>query len=249
MTDTELIESTKIRMIAAECALRNLTGSAASVMPIPGTERVIATGTKAEIAKLLGGAAPTVAGLESLTEQVRASLRRAYNLGQTYWQQADSEYISQHRKADVTAGCFVELIDATVADVERWAASHAGAVAAPDDREKLLRTALDAAAKWADAEHLHARDIGRGGRGMLNKSERAEKVARTAIEALATPSTAAVRADEDVERDLGLPELADEFFAFGNLGGRFTLSWRECLRLYEAMTNTPAADSGNRSEG
>ena len=55
-----LIEHTKIRMIAGECLLRNLTGSAASVIPIPGTERVIATGTKDEIAKLLEVATPSV---------------------------------------------------------------------------------------------------------------------------------------------------------------------------------------------
>lgn len=39
-----------------------------------------------------------------------AALRRAFNLGQTYWQQADSEYISQHRKADETFAKFEALI-------------------------------------------------------------------------------------------------------------------------------------------
>lgn len=39
-----------------------------------------------------------------------AALRRAFNLGQTYWQQADSEYTSQHRKADETLARFNALV-------------------------------------------------------------------------------------------------------------------------------------------
>lgn len=38
-----------------------------------------------------------------------ADLKRAFSLGQTYWQQADSEYTSHHRKADVTRQKFDEL--------------------------------------------------------------------------------------------------------------------------------------------
>lgn len=40
---------------------------------------------------------------------VVADLKRAFSLGQTYWQQADSEYTSHHRKADVTRQKFDEL--------------------------------------------------------------------------------------------------------------------------------------------
>lgn len=45
------------------------------------------------------------------------ALRRAYSLGQTYWQQADSEYVSQHKKAATTATKFGKLVDDIVAQV------------------------------------------------------------------------------------------------------------------------------------
>lgn len=42
---------------------------------------------------------------------VRASLKRAFSLGQTYWQQADSESYSQNAKSDVTLAKFNTLVD------------------------------------------------------------------------------------------------------------------------------------------
>ena len=47
--------------------------------------------------------------------ELETALRRAYGLGQQYWQQADSEYISQYQKADATRAKFEELISETVA--------------------------------------------------------------------------------------------------------------------------------------
>lgn len=52
------------------------------------------------------------------SEELRAALKRAYNLGQTYWQQADSEYSSHWKKADVTAATFRQLVDDTVTSFE-----------------------------------------------------------------------------------------------------------------------------------
>jgi len=46
-----------------------------------------------------------------LTEKVRKAMIRAYGLGQTWWQQADSEYASENKKADVTAERFIKLND------------------------------------------------------------------------------------------------------------------------------------------
>ena len=43
------------------------------------------------------------------------ALRKAWQLGQTYWQQADSEYTSYHAKADVTQQKFKTLCDETSA--------------------------------------------------------------------------------------------------------------------------------------
>ena len=51
-------------------------------------------------------------------EALRTALKKAYNLGQIYWQQADSEYTSQHRKADLTEAKFKELLEITVAALE-----------------------------------------------------------------------------------------------------------------------------------
>lgn len=50
---------------------------------------------------------------EDLQDTVSKALRRAWQLGQTYWQQADSEYTSQHRKADETQGKFDTLVEET----------------------------------------------------------------------------------------------------------------------------------------
>ena len=52
------------------------------------------------------------------SEELRTALKRAYNLGQTYWQQADSEYSSHWKKADVTAENFRQLVEDTVASFE-----------------------------------------------------------------------------------------------------------------------------------
>ena len=44
---------------------------------------------------------------------VSLALRKAWQLGQTYWQQADSEFISQQNKSDATWAKFQALIDET----------------------------------------------------------------------------------------------------------------------------------------
>jgi len=45
---------------------------------------------------------------------LKLALKRAFYLGQTYWQQADSEYTSQWKKADVTLASFNQLIENTI---------------------------------------------------------------------------------------------------------------------------------------
>ena len=57
------------------------------------------------------------ATLEDKADAVSKALCRAWQLGQTYWQQADSEYTSQHRKADETQAKFQMLVDETRAAV------------------------------------------------------------------------------------------------------------------------------------
>lgn len=55
--------------------------------------------------------------LEDLADVVSKALHRAYTLGQRYWQQADSDYASEHKKADETAAKFSQLVDDTRASV------------------------------------------------------------------------------------------------------------------------------------
>ena len=57
----------------------------------------------------------TTSGAADLLAMVSKALREAYNLGQRYWQQADSEYISQHKKADDTRAKFLALVEETCA--------------------------------------------------------------------------------------------------------------------------------------
>jgi hypothetical protein len=46
--------------------------------------------------------------------QLRAALKYAFQLGQTYWQQADSESYSENKKSDKTAELFRMFVDDTV---------------------------------------------------------------------------------------------------------------------------------------
>lgn len=48
---------------------------------------------------------------EDLQDYVSIAMRKAWQLGQTYWSQADSDYESQWRKSDVTQQKFQELVD------------------------------------------------------------------------------------------------------------------------------------------
>lgn len=77
---------------------------------------------------------------EDLQDTVSKALRRAWQLGQTYWQQADSEYTSQHRKADETQGKFDALVEETRAALSTAAQPPAltGDMAEPrDDSDRI----------------------------------------------------------------------------------------------------------------
>lgn len=51
---------------------------------------------------------------DDLADLVSKVMRKAWHLGQTYWQQTDSEYMSHWKKADATQAKFGELVDSTV---------------------------------------------------------------------------------------------------------------------------------------
>lgn len=48
---------------------------------------------------------------------IEKALRKAYSLGQRYWQQADSEYVSQNKKASATEAEFYALISSVMAEL------------------------------------------------------------------------------------------------------------------------------------
>ena len=48
-------------------------------------------------------------------DALRLALRRAFSLGQTYWQQADSESYTQNAKSVFTATKFYDLVNETCA--------------------------------------------------------------------------------------------------------------------------------------
>ena len=60
-----------------------------------------------ELRALLGNAADTVS----------IAMRNAWQLGQTYWQQADSDSYKQNAKAGETYACFHRLVGETIAKI------------------------------------------------------------------------------------------------------------------------------------
>jgi hypothetical protein len=109
---------------------------------------------------LSAGASPAAAEKPTgdLTEKVRRAMIRAYGFGQTWWQQADSEYASENKRADVTAGRFIELTDELCAAIPAnlATASQEGAHAAPTrDLAYLIEYIPDAAVR-AEAKRLLA---------------------------------------------------------------------------------------------
>ena len=75
-------------------------------------------------------------GAEDLQDVVSKALRRAWQLGQTYWRQADSDSLADHRRSELTQESFGSLVDETRA-----------ALAAPaqDARKPLTDAQIDAA--------------------------------------------------------------------------------------------------------
>ena len=74
--------------------------------------------------------------IHDTADLVSKALRRAWLLGQTYWQQADSEYPSQWKKADVTQATFNQLVEDTRAALT----SNSGAQPAPIERSIATKT-------------------------------------------------------------------------------------------------------------
>ena len=70
-------------------------------------------------------------GAEDLQDVVSKALRRAWQLGQTYWQQADSDSYRQNKQSGETQAVFVKLVDETRAALATPA--QAAALVSPSD--------------------------------------------------------------------------------------------------------------------
>lgn len=84
----------------------------------------------------------------SSLEQVRQALRRAFQLGQTYWMHADSESLIQHQKADVVQARFDALVEETCAALS--------AVEALGQAEPIWQSQCKDGT-WADCTEANAR--------------------------------------------------------------------------------------------
>ena len=101
----------------------------------------------------------TTSGAADLLAMVSKALHEAYNLGQRYWQQADSEYISQHKKADDTRAKFLALVEETCAALAAGQATAAQAVV-QDDLITLRKPTTSAELLWLlKLAHLVISDV------------------------------------------------------------------------------------------
>lgn len=78
------------------------------------------------------------------TEQtVTDALRRAFSLGKTYWQQAHSDFISQHVKADATRAKFQELCERTEDTIDTLRAQLAEAQRDAEVSKQINRACME----------------------------------------------------------------------------------------------------------
>ena len=85
--------------------------------------------------------------IHDTADLVIKALRKAWHLGQTHWQQADSEYRSEWKKADVTQATFNQLVEDTRAALT----SNSGAQPAPSVSDGWKEAAI----AWEVCGSLH----------------------------------------------------------------------------------------------
>ena len=103
--------------LADDAVILHYSGCGASAIVTAGHFRALLSATAAGDADVVG------------------DLRRMYQLGQTYWQQADSDWTSQHRKADVTDKAAKDIIAKYAAKGALPMASRAEIPKTPDWEE------------------------------------------------------------------------------------------------------------------
>lgn len=100
---------------------------------------------------------------DELTTKLAEALRRAFALGQTYWQQADSESFTQNAKSEVTHQKFRDLMAETLAAYEQALAATPAPEAATPAQAHPDDLAVDAFAAAMKDKLAKAREKGRGG--------------------------------------------------------------------------------------
>lgn len=119
-------------------------------------------------------------GAEDVQDLVSKAMRKAWQLGQTYWQQADSEFLSQQAKSDATQAKFHELVDETRAAIS----TQPAAVEVADEREATIR--YDVLHDFAVSHRINYNELCRVARAALadNPAPAAAAGAQQAIHAL-----------------------------------------------------------------
>ena len=121
-------------------------------------------------------------GAVDLTDTVCKALRRSWQLGQTYWQQADSESFAQNKKAETTHAAFVALLDDTraalaAAPAQPVAQQGMAYAALPDAPSSNLPSWGECQLRVTNSDFLDKR-VARGGYGAEPDSKVATELHR-----------------------------------------------------------------------
>ena len=94
--------------------------------------------------------------------EIEPALRRAYALGQKYWQQADSDFARDNRKADETQAKFNQLVESMQGWLSPAEADTLRAQLAEAERELVAKEAERAGMELErnNAQHQHTTQRG-----------------------------------------------------------------------------------------
>ena len=162
-------------------------------------------------------------GAADLPAMVSKAMREAYNLGQRYWQQADSEYISQHKKADDTRAKFLALVEETCAALAAGQATAAPAVV-QDDLITLRKPTTSAELLWLlKLAHLVISDVDKTLEETFAPAQPAAEVSR-----FGSPELQAMITARFAEKDQAgsVQEDAARVFTYKNQPCNNVTAWR-----------------------
>lgn len=139
---------------AVACAGRENPHTKDWVLPFPLCEQFEGHKPVEWIQNAANAAAKKRATSDDVTDAVRKAMCQAWQLGQTYWQQADSESYKQNVKSDVTRAKFAALVDEVQSLLAQPAPATQDSQQAPVVAPPELpndSAVWDAMAEWAEA--------------------------------------------------------------------------------------------------